>query len=490
MALFGRKKSDDQTQAEPEEQEFIPDPAKARTWFDHAKTMAGSANFETALVYYASGLKHDPANTEAHQLALQIAVRHLQEGGKRVSSKAARPVDGPHVVDKFALAYLYWLSDIENPSLALKAMEAAVKTEIPEIGRLLAAHVLGIVRRHPKCSKQQLVAVKDLCRAVEAWNEALLAGQAAIEIDPTDASLDSEIKDLSAQRAMSAGGYEEAAGREGGFREFVKDMDKQRALEEEDSIAGVGGGSDRVLDRAKERFEEAPAVAENVNRYGKLLQRQGTPEALKEAEAVYLKGYEATKEYRLRMMAGDVRIQRFRDRLRALEDRLGNDGEDDESINERCEQLRGQMLEFEQKEYTERSEKYPTDRLIRFHLGEVAFRTGDIETAMGCFQKSKDEPRIRTQSGHLLGQCFAREGWHAEAIAEYKDVLSKMDTTEGELEIRYHLMLSLIELATAERSEEHAREALEICSGIARKDITYRDIRSRRKEIDELVKSL
>ena len=35
-----------------------------------------------------------------------------------------------------------------------------------------------------------------------------------------------------------------------------------------------------------------------------------------------------------------------------------------------------------------------------------------------------------------------------------------------------------------------AREALEICSSIARKDITYRDIRARRKHADELIKEL
>ena len=71
-------------------------------------------------------------------------------------------------------------------------------------------------------------------------------------------------------------------------------------------------------------------------------------------------------------------------------------------------------------------------------------------------------------------------------------MLANIDATEGslELEVRYDLMLSLIEAARAETSEVLAREALEICSGIARKDITYRDIRNRRREIDELVRSL
>ena len=111
---------------------------------------------------------------------------------------------------------------------------------------------------------------------------------------------------------------------------------------------------------------------------------------------------------------------------------------------------------------------------------------------MGCFQKAKDEPKLRAAAGHLLGRCFAHEQWHSEAADEYRDVLAKIDATEAdrELEVRYDLMLTLIELARNESSAEHAREALEICSGIARQDITYRDIRDKRREIDELARSL
>ena len=51
-------------------------------------------------------------------------------------------------------------------------------------------------------------------------------------------------------------------------------------------------------------------------------------------------------------------------------------------------------------------------------------------------------------------------------------------------------MLALIELARAERSLQHAKDAAETCSAILRKDIGYRDIRNRRKELDALVKEL
>ena len=55
------------------------------------------------------------------------------------------------------------------------------------------------------------------------------------------------------------------------------------------------------------------------------------------------------------------------------------------------------------------------------------------------------------------------------------------------LPIRYDLMQSLMDLARDSRSIEDAREAAEICSD-RRKDIGYRDIRVKRKEVDALIK--
>ncbi len=479
LALFNRKKSDGPDGDTP----FRPKPDTARTWFEHAATMMRSGQPATAIIYYATGIAFDPTNVDGHEGMLQAALRHRQDGGKRLATKELKDIGDHPAMTKLATAEALWMSELEHGGLAVKALEAAGEAEQTAAGQFMAPHVLGIVQRWKKAGKKEMVAVMDACGAVGAWDHALVAGQAAVELDPTDASLDAKIKDLSAQRAMSQGGYEDAAGEEGGFRSFVKDMDKQRELEEEESIAGVGGGSERVLERAQAAFREDPGNPENVNKLGTLMRRQGDEAGLKTAEEVFMTGFKHAGEYRFRMAAGDIRIQRFKQRIRGFEQA----GED-----QKAETLREQLLAFEAKEFAERAERYPTDRMIRYHLGEVALRQGDIETAMGCFQKSKDEPRLRSKAGHLLGRCFAAEGWHAEAIAEYHDVLNKIDASEAELEleIRYDLMVSLIDKASRDESEELAREALEICSSIARKDITYRDIRDRRRAIDELVKSL
>ena len=51
-------------------------------------------------------------------------------------------------------------------------------------------------------------------------------------------------------------------------------------------------------------------------------------------------------------------------------------------------------------------------------------------------------------------------------------------------------MISLMANAREERSLDLAKEARGSCTSIIRQDVTYRDIRSARKEVDALIKEL
>ena len=160
-------------------------------------------------------------------------------------------------------------------------------------------------------------------------------------------------------------------------------------------------------------------------------------------------------------------------------------------LNE-VENAQKEMLAFQKNEYEERAAKYPTDRKIRFQLGELAIREGDFNLAMECFQKAKDEPKLRVRAGQELGRCFASEGWYSEAIGEFKESIKALagSDNETELSLRYDLMKSLAAKAKNDSNIDLAKEAMDICSSIARKDISYRDIRDCRRDLDELVKDL
>jgi len=509
VALFGRKKPDPQPQPGDEggagggskktgtggsgggTDGFQPQPEKARRWFDHARTAADSTNFEYALSCYANGIRLDPETMSAHEAMLEAAVQYMNRGGKPASSREIRSIEDSHPVSKFAAAEFAWMKELTNASLALKTMEAAEKAAQGEYAHWIAPRVLNLLMRQKKLSKSMLMQAKDLFFAAGAWDQALAVAQKALQIDPSDNDLSHEIQDISAQRAMDQGGYEKAATQEGGFRAFVKDSEKQRELIESETIASNASIDQRNLERGRLAYEKAPTHPEAIAAYAQLLKKEGTPQAEELAHQIYMKGFADTAEYRFRMNAGDIRLDQARRKVELAIQRL-EELPGDPTLQAELDEARKAAAELEHTEFNERVARYPTDRYLKVRLGEVEFSRGQFEDAMECFQQAKDEPKLKVRAQHMLGRCFAAESWHSEAIDEYKEAIAAIGPLEKdmELDIRYDLMVSLLAKAKVERSADLAREALDICSGIARKDITYRDIKSRRKEVDQLIRDL
>ena len=483
MALFGKKT--ESTEA------FLPDPEKANAWFKRARQMAESHNYESAFAFFASGFKLDPRDIEVHREVLQIASTFYNRGGDPATNKQIRQVDGPSDIEKFVTAIFVWWHDITNPKFGMKAISTAVNAGQAKFGSEMADTVLSMMQRGGKTlSHKELKSLMELFKSADAWDQALKVGQAALRMKPDDSILERELNELSAERAMFEGGYEDIGNEEGGFRKFVKDLDKQRELEEDESLAGAGGSSERVLTRAKKEFEENPSSPDAVSTYVKVLKKQDTPESTKLAFQVLMQGFKTTQQYSFRMEAADIKINMGLYQIHQMSEQLAKEPSDE--LQERIENAQKEMQELQKKEYQERAAKYPTDRKIRFQLGELAVKDGDLNLAMECFQKAKDEPRLRVRAGQELGRCFASEGWYSEAIGEYKESIKSLagSDNETELSLRYDLMESLAAKAKQDSNIDLAKEAMDICSGIARKDISYRDIRDCRRNLDELVKEL
>ena len=482
MALFGKKS--DSAEA------FVPEPEKANVWFDRARQMADSHNFESAFNFFASGFKLDPRDIEVHQEVIAIASTYYNKGGEPVANKQIKQIDGPSDIDKFVTALFVWWHDITNPKFGIKAIETAVKANQNKFGAKMADTILGLSQRTGKeLTHKELKNLMELFKSTDAWDQAIKVGQAALRMKPDDSALERDLNELAAERAMTEGGYENM-GEEGGFRGMVKDLDKQRELEEDESLAGSAGSEERVLARAKKEFDENPSSADAITTYVKVLKKQKSPENIKMAFQVLMHGYKATQQYRFRMEAADIKISIGLKQIETLTEQLAKEPSDE--LTEQLATKESEMLAFRKKEYQERAGKYPTDRKIRFQLGELAVQEGDINLAMECFQKAKDEPRLRVRAGQELGRCFMCEGWFAEAAGEFKESIKALAGTDNdtELSLRYDLMKSLSEKADKEQNIDLAKEAMDICSGIARKDISYRDIRDWRRKLDELVKNL
>ena len=471
-----------------------PQPDKAAKFMQHAVSIAQTGNFEYALQLFAQAIRLDPANLAAHHAMFDTAVKFVQGGGKPAAGKDVKTVDdGSGNFAKFAAAEFVWMRDLNNLPAALKVMEFAGKLGFEEVGQWFAPRVLNLVRaqQQRKASKSLWVQAKGAFAGVNAWNEAFACGEEAVKMDPTDSNLIAELKQLTAARAIQQGGYDRTAGQQGGFRANIRDAEKQKELQEQESLSGGADVEARNLERAKKDYEERPDVPEHVQKYATLLRKQGTPEADAAAFKVYLDGFQRLGEYRFRMAAGDMRIAQSRKKARAAADRAAA-APTDAALQEAARAARQANLELEAKEFAERMEKYPTDCGMKMEVGRIRFELGQFDDAMPCFQQAKDEAKFRVAAAHMLGRCFAAQDWHGEAVGEFKEALQVLDAgnAERELDIKYDLMNSLIELARSAKDAQAARDAAEICSYILRKNIAYRDIRDRRKQVDALVKEI
>lgn len=470
---------------------FQPDPEKASKWFNHGRVAIGQQNYPYAMFCFAMGMKLDPHNISAHESMYDAAIKHFNAGGKPAGRDDIKKIQGPGPVDRFATAEFVWMHDLNNLSLALDLLDnAGLIGQIP-FGKWLAPRALAMMRKQQVKKKGHWVQVMESFLKLECWNEANAAADTALQIDPTDGQLANRMKEIQAQQAIERGGFNNPNAGQDGFRANIKDADKQRALEERDSLSASGDVEERNVERAKRDFEDNPMSPEAISKYAQLLKRRATPEAEDTAHGVYITGYERLGEYRFRMAAGDLRIGQMRRRVQAAKERA-DANPTDLILKTELTDLARQLRELEGSEFRERAVKYPTDRGLKIELGRIEYDLGNYEDAMGNFQNAKEEGKYRVRATYMLGRCFAAMRWYTEAISEFREALSAIDTTskEVELDIRYELMLALIELAKAENSPAAAKEAFEICSAIVRQNIGFRDIRDRRKEIEQLRKDL
>lgn len=470
---------------------FVADPAKAARYAEKAREAMRKGEWTYSLTMFAMSVKFDPNNLVVHTEMYDAAMAHLNAGGKAAASSDVKMIDGSGLVDRFAVSEYQWFCNVRDAGLALTCLESAAKAGLPDFGQWAAKSAFGAVNlaQNTKPNKKLWLRAKDALAGVEAWEQALQCGEAALGMDPSDGALQSELRQLQAALAIKRGGYNENYGKEGAFLTRVKDAEKQAELQAVDSLSGSGGKDQLQMEVAKREFEEKPQSPEAVLKYAQLLRRAGTPEGDALAIEVYVTGYKNIGEYRFKMEADNIRILRARRKLESI--KAAADAGDAKAAAQHAAGLK-QVQEFEAACFAERASKYPTDRGVKYDLGRLLFELGRYEDAMKSLQEAKDEGKYRVIAAHLLGRCFVQEGWHGEAVGEFKEALAALDVTTGdrEMDIRYDLMVTLIELAKVEKSIQHAKDAQELCSAILRKDIGFRDIRARRKETDELVRQL
>jgi tetratricopeptide (TPR) repeat protein len=476
--------------AEPggESEGFKRDERKAEKWFHHAQAVA---DHDFAIECYIHGLEHDPDNMRAHEAAHEVARKRKSAGGKS-AGLGEKLGGGKGPVHKFLHAEKIWLKDPDNLGLMITAMQRAVEADEAEQDLRLGefAYWIGSLILQPRAKPatlSQLIEVRELFARVNAFDKAVEACKMILALDPGNGQHLQRLKDLEAEKTMQLGNY--GGGKQGDFRDNIKDADKQRELEQDDAIAKTDQVIDQTITRRRAELEESPDDVDRVSKLVDALILKESDSTDDEAMRVLGDTWGKSGQYRFKQRLGDVKIRQFNRQLRVLKpiaEASPPHSEDRKAFQE----LAGKKLSFELTEFGERAQNYPTDMSVRYELGRRLFASKRFDEAIAAFQQAKSDPKWRAASNEYLGQCYVHQGWLDEAIDTFRQGLDAGPDEKRRLEMQYFLMDALERAAAKSRDAEQAREALKVGSQVMQANISFKDIRPRMEKIRKLVEEL
>lgn len=462
-------------------------PEGAARFFEHARTAHETTNYEYAMNLWLSGLRLDASSMTGLESFFHSAQAfHAANPKKR--PKVDLQVKTP--VDKYLAALLNWASKLADSEAAIRAGEAASNASLEEPAYWCLERAMGLAKQAKRPSPLTFKKLMKLFADVGAYNDAVEAGTIAVQLNPADSDLAHAVKNFSAQATMSQGGYDDV-GEEGGFRKNIRNAAKQQQLQDEEALSKDEGTIERLVERARAELEERPEDPPTINALAKRLLERGTPRDEKEAYELYKRAYQLTREFRFRQAADDIKMRAWRRKLMALEKKAAENAED-QAVQDELQSARKDVLEAETKVYAARAEAYPTDSLIKFELGRRYFAQGQYDEAIANLQQAQGEPKLRVRTLHMLAQSFLAMAWGDEAVTTFRQALEAhgRDGDETGMEINYGLMDALLTKATDHRDLDAAVEADKIASGIAIKDISFKEIRQKRDAIKKLLVEL
>jgi len=473
------------------------DPRKARRFFEHAEAVADARNYDYAIQCYIDGLRHEPDNLAKHEALRDVALRRKVSGGKPAGLKEKLTGGGSGPIDKMLHAERLWSMDPLNAKHARDMMKHAVDADadenlnMAEVAYWCGGLALDMNAQAKKPDKAVYLSARDLFVKIEAYDKAVDACRRALQMDPGNSTLITELKNLDAERTMRESYAAGDKSEEGGFRKFIKDADKQKALEQDDALSARGDTLEQIINRRRAEYEEDPQDLDKLQKLVDALLRKETNESEKEAIELLRKAWEETGQYRYKVRVGDVQMKQITRYLRQLRAKV-HERPDDADLKKKYEDTLRKRLAFELQEFTERVKNYPTDMALRFELGKRLHQAGKLDEAIGAFQQTKADPKHRAASHMYLGSCYLAKQWYDEAIDTIRSGIEGhgSDDDRRALERRYLLMDALEKNARKNRDAAQAKEAQKTASTILQTDINYRDIRERMNTIRALVDEL
>jgi len=445
---------------------------KAQAFFARARKVAKSNNFDYAIEMYLEGLRCAPdALVDGHARLRELALLRQGKGGKKPTMlekmKLLRGKKDP--IDKMLAAEYMLAKDPDHLPYAEDFLKASVSGGYHKTAGWIANLIFQANNASEKPSVAAYILLKDSYLQIGAYDRAIAACEHAAKLKPSDASLDEEYKQLTAERTVSKGKYDQ----EGSFRDSIQNRDAQDKLQAQSGAVKSDNYRQLALDDARHAYSEDPNLAKNIYNLANTLTEMHTYKAYNEAVVVLEKAYQEKSDFSFKQQAGEIRIKQIKRNIRAMKAAIEKNPGDAESKGKLA-KLMKLLNTTEMTHYRLWVENRPTDLAAKYEYGSRLVSNKQFDEAIPILQDAQRDPRHSTLSMNKIGRCFFFKGWYADSIDIFRQALDCHELKDDGIgkELRYNL-------AHALEKDGKTEEALGIYRKLAQLDFGFKDVRER-----------
>jgi tetratricopeptide (TPR) repeat protein len=280
--------------------------------------------------------------------------------------------------------------------------------------------------------------------------------------NPGDGDLNGALKDLSARKTMKEGGYGALEGGGGSYRDILKDKKQAVQLEQEQRVEKSQDVTERLMQEYETRMQTEP---NNLKIVRSLAELHAQRKQFEQALALYnrIKSSEMGSDPSLELAIANTTVKQFDYKIEQI-----NPFDADHAAQ--VERIKAEKLNYQVTECQKRVEKYPTDLVIRFEMGQLYFQAGKIGEAIQEFQKSRNNPHKKLASMSYLAQCFFKRKMFDLAARTLQDAIKEKPVFDEEKKDLIYNLGSVLE------SMGKKEEAIEQFKQIYEMDASYKDV--------------
>ena len=445
--------------------------AKARAFFEKARKVAETDNFDYAIDMYLQGLRYAPdALMEGHLPLCELGLQRRGKGGKKSSMMdKVRRLRGRTPLEQMLNAEYLFVKNPDHLPYAEAMLKAAVAGGYVKTAGWIANLIFQTTNASEKPSVQTYILLKDAYCALEQYDKAIAACQRASKLRPGDKALADEYKDLSAELTMARGKYDG----EGDFRKSIKDRESQEKLHGQAGVIKTEGYLAKAIEDARKKVAQNPDLPANIFELADALADLETEEAENNAIQLLENAYRNKSDYSFQRRAGVLRIRQLKRKIRKAQAALESNPNDAQT-KAALEELSTQLDTFELEHYRLCVKNYPTDLPVKYDYAVRLLQNKQYNEAIPLFQEAQRDPRRKIAAMNKVGVCFFEKGWLDDAIDVYTQATNSYELKEDATakELRYNL-------ARAYEEQGEAQKALDVYRKIAQIDFAYKDVSQR-----------